>query len=291
MYLDRRRFLALAATPAIPVPLDLDVPFIVTPDNAVLKMLDLAQVSSGDHVLDLGSGDGRIVITAALRYGASASGVEVDPALVERARSNALKAGVASRTNFEVRDLFATDLSRASVITMYLLPDVNIQLRPALLQLRPGTRLISHDWDMGDWSADQQATVDAPDKTIGLLKKAKLMLWIVPANVDGLHRGQIEQRAEQRVEPQGDGIELKIVQRYQQISMASLQFGGRTLHALPAPVLGPSVTLHGADEAGKRFRLSASVRQQPTVPAAGAIRWRLLIDGEPQREIATQLVR
>ena len=276
MYLDRRRFLALAAAPAIPVPLELDVPFIVTPDNAVLKMLDLAQVSSSDQVLDLGSGDGRIVITAALRYGASASGVEVDPALVERARSNAIKAGVASRSNFEVRDLFATDLSRATVITMYLLPDVNIQLRPALLQLRPGTRLVSHDWDMGDWPADQQAIVDAPDKTIGLLKKAKLMLWVVPANLNGLHRGQIE---------------LTIVQRYQQISAASLRIGGRTLQAQPAPVFGPSVSLHGADEGGKRFSLSASVRQQPTVSAAGEIRWRLRMDGEPEREITTQLFR
>ena len=276
MYLDRRRFLALAAAPAIPVPLELDVPFIVTPDNAVLKMLDLAQLSSSDQVLDLGSGDGRIVITAALRYGASASGVEVDPALVERARSNAIKAGVASRTNFEVRDLFATDLSRATVITMYLLPDVNIQLRPALLQLRPGTRLVSHDWDMGDWPADQQAVVDAPDKTIGLLKNAKLMLWVVPANLNGLHRGQIE---------------LTIVQRYQQISAASLRIGGRTLQAQPAPVFGPSVSLYGADEGGKRFSLSANVRHQPTVSGAGEIRWQLRMDGEPQREITTQLFR
>ena len=283
MNLDRRRFLALAAAPAIPVPLELDVPFIVTPDNAVLKMLDLAQVSSSDQVLDLGSGDGRIVITAALRYGASANGVEVDPTLVERARSNALKAGVASRTLFEVRDLFATDLSRATVITMYLLPDVNIQLRPALLQLRPGTRLVSHDWDMGDWQADQLAVVDAPDKTIGMLKKAKLMLWVVPANLNGVHRGQIE--------PQGDTIELTIAQRYQQISAASLRLGARTLHAQPASVLGPSASLHGADERGRRFSLSASVRRQPTAPGADTIRWRLRIDGEPERDIATQWVR
>ena len=186
----RRRLLNLAAIAialpaARPAPgqqvLDLDVPFVTTPDNVVLSMLDLAQVSAPDFVLDLGSGDGRIVITAALRYGARGLGVEIDPRLVSVANGNARKAGVDARVKFIVQDLFASDLGQASVITMYLLPDVNIKLRPALLNLRPGTRIVSHDWDMGEWTPARTLVVDAPEKRLGLNKQARLMLWVVPA--------------------------------------------------------------------------------------------------------------
>jgi len=162
-----------------------EVPFVVTPDNVTLAMLELAQVGPRDFVLDLGSGDGRIVINAARRFGARGLGVELSPQLVERSRSNAAKAGVAERARFIEQDLFKTDLSVASVITMYLLQEVNLQLRPSLLALKPGTRLVSHDWDMGDWRPDRSVTVAAPDKTVGLDKRSRLHLWVVPARAEG----------------------------------------------------------------------------------------------------------
>ena len=177
-----------------------EVPFITTPDNVTLAMLQLAGVTAADRVLDLGSGDGRIVITAAQRFGARGLGVEIVPDLVARSVENAKKAGVADRATFRVQDLFETDLAGYGVITMYLLPEVNLQLRPRLLALPPGTRIVSHDWDMGDWVPERSITVDAPDKPIGREKKSTLHLWRVPARVGGLWCGSggasltIEQR-------------------------------------------------------------------------------------------------
>jgi SAM-dependent methyltransferase len=166
---------AVAQTPGE----DLDVPYVTTPQDVVDAMLELAGVGPADVLLDLGSGDGRIVITAAARFGTRGTGIEIDPRLVARAREGAVAAGVAARTRFLEQDLFATDLRQASVITLYLLPAVNLKLRPALQQLRPGTRIVSHDWDMGDWAPDKTVTVDAPEKKIGLAKTSKLMLWVV----------------------------------------------------------------------------------------------------------------
>ena len=178
--------LALAATAARATE---EVPFITTPDEVTITMLRMAAVTPRDFVIDLGSGDGRIVITAARRYGARGLGVEIVPDLVEKSRENARRAGVADRALFREQDLFKTDLTAASVVTMYLLPEVNLQLRPALLALRPGTRIVSHDWDMGDWKPDRTETIDVPDKTIGLEKKSRVHLWTVPARVDGLWCG------------------------------------------------------------------------------------------------------
>lgn len=194
--------LALAGT-AQAQPVE-EVPFITTPDNVTLAMLQLARVEARDHVIDLGSGDGRIVITAARRFGASGLGVEIVPDLVVRSRKAAQAAGVASRVEFREQDLFKTDLSAATVVTMYLLPEVNLQLRPALLKLAPGTRIVSHDWDMGDWRPDETLTVDAPDKAVGREKKSRLHRWVVPARVEGLWCG-------------APGTELQVVQQYQQV--------------------------------------------------------------------------
>ena len=166
-----------------------EVPFITTPDEVTVTMLRMAAVTPRDFVIDLGSGDGRIVITAARRYGARGLGVEIVPDLVEKSRENAKRAGVADRALFREQDLFKTDLTAASVVTMYLLPEVNLQLRPALLALRPGTRIVSHDWDMGDWKPDRTETIDVPDKPIGLEKKSRVHLWTVPAKVGGLWCG------------------------------------------------------------------------------------------------------
>lgn len=163
-----------------------EVPFITSPDNVTQEMLRIAQVGPSDHVVDLGSGDGRIVILAAKRFGASGLGVDIDPELVQRSLENARNAGVAARTSFRVEDLFQTDLSRATVVTMYLLPEFNLRLRPSLLALKPGTRIVSHDWDMGDWQPDATTKVDVPDKKVGLEKVSRIHLWVVPAQVAGV---------------------------------------------------------------------------------------------------------
>ena len=163
-----------------------EVPFITTPDHVTLAMLQLADVGAQDHVIDLGSGDGRIVITAAKRFGATGLGVEIVPELVLKSRENARAAGVSARAEFREQDLFATDLRRATVVTMYLLPEVNLQLRPRLLALAPGTRIVSHDWDLGDWAPDRTLTVQVPNKAVGLDKRSRLHLWVVPAAVHGL---------------------------------------------------------------------------------------------------------
>lgn len=193
------RFLALAGLVAsglpgllhaqVPLPYLEEVPFITSPDNVTLEMLRVANVGAGDHLIDLGSGDGRIVILAARRFGATGLGVEIVPDLVERSLRNARDAGVSDKVDFKVQDLFKTDLKPASVITMYLLPGVNMALRPTLLTLRPGTRVVSHDWDMEDWKPDQTTEVSVPNKAVGLAKSSKIHLWIVPARVGGLWCG------------------------------------------------------------------------------------------------------
>lgn len=163
-----------------------EVPFITSPDNVTLEMLNSADVKRGDHVIDLGSGDGRIVILAAKRFEATGLGVEIDPTLVEKSITHARNAGVADKVEFRVQDLFNTDLAPATVITMYLLPEVNLHLRPALLALKPGTRIVSHDWDMGDWAPDRTTVVPVPDKVVGRERSSKVHLWTVPARVEGL---------------------------------------------------------------------------------------------------------
>ena len=182
-----------------------EVPFITTPDNVTLAMLQLAGVTAQDRVVDLGSGDGRIVITAARRFGASGLGVEIVPDLVAQSRANAVKAGVAARAEFRQQDLFETVLDGFSVITLYLLPELNLQLRPRLLALPAGTRVVSHDWDMGDWVPDRTVTLDVPDKTIGREKRSSVHLWVVPAAVQGLWCAAA-------------GMQLQITQRFQSFS-------------------------------------------------------------------------
>ncbi len=162
-----------------------DVPFVTTPDNVTVTMLQIARVNAQDYVIDLGSGDGRIVIAAAKQFGARGLGVEIVPDLVKKSRENATAAGIESRVEFRDEDLFKTDLSKATVITLYLLPDVNLELRPKLLALKAGTRIVSHDWDMGDWPPERSVTVDAPDKKIGREKSSTIHLWFVPARLHG----------------------------------------------------------------------------------------------------------
>ena len=157
---------------------ELDVPYVVTPQNVVDAMLELAAVGPHDNLLDLGSGDGRIVITAAARWGTQGLGIDNDPSLIEIARRSAQRAGVADKARFREQDLFETDLTQATVITMYLLPDVNMKLRPRLQKLRPGTRIVSHDWHMGDWAPQRTVEVPSPGKAVAPRDKSRLMLWV-----------------------------------------------------------------------------------------------------------------
>jgi SAM-dependent methyltransferase len=163
-----------------------DTPYVQTPQNIVDTMLDIAKVRAGDYVIDLGSGDGRLVITAAKKYGARGFGVDLDRRLVELGNANAAKAGVANRAAFYERDLHETDVSPATIVTLYLLPEVNLMIRPKLLAtLRPGTRIVSHDYHMGVWAPDYQTELDAPRKTVGSNKRSKIFYWMVPGNAAG----------------------------------------------------------------------------------------------------------
>jgi precorrin-6B methylase 2 len=156
-----------------------DVVWVPTPQALVDKMLDMAKVTPKDYVIDLGSGDGRTVITAAKR-GSRALGIEYNPDMVELAKRNAEAAGVADKATFMKADLFETDFSKAQVITMFLLPSINIKLRPKLLEMKPGTRVVSNSFTMEDWQADQTETVSGD-----CANWCTAYLWIIPAKVEG----------------------------------------------------------------------------------------------------------
>jgi precorrin-6B methylase 2 len=156
-----------------------DVVWVPTPQALVDKMLDMAKVTPQDFVMDLGSGDGRTVITAAKR-GARAMGIEYNPNMVDLSKKNAAAAGVTQRATFQQADLFETDFSKAQVITMFLLPSINMKLRPKLLELRPGTRIVSNTFTMEDWEADETQRIEQ-DCT----SWCTALLWIVPAKVGG----------------------------------------------------------------------------------------------------------
>ena len=159
-----------------------DVVWVPTPQALVDKMLDMAKVTPSDYVMDLGSGDGRTVITAAKR-GATAVGIEYNPDMVELSKANAAKAGVTAKATFMKADLFETDLSKATVITMFLLPDINMKLRPKILDLKPGTRIVSNTFTMEDWEADETFTI-----TEGCTSWCTALHWLVPAKVQGTWR-------------------------------------------------------------------------------------------------------
>ena len=192
---------------------DLDTPYVPTPQGVVNRMLELAQIKPGDTVIDLGSGDGRIMITAAQKYGARGFGVELNPRLVQSSNEEAHRAGVADRVKFLQQDLFKTDFREADVLTLYLLPDVNMVLRPKILaELKAGTRVVSHDYGMGLWRPEVEETVPAPDKTVGARKESTVYLWIVPAKVEGAWELEIKAGRKTRKLP----LELK--QQYQMVS-------------------------------------------------------------------------
>ncbi len=206
-----------------------DVVWVPTPQALVDKMLDMAKVTPKDYVMDLGSGDGRTVITAAKR-GARATGIEYNPDMVKLSQANAKKAGVTQRAEFRNADLFQTDLSKATVITMFLLPDINLKLRPKILKLKPGTRVVSNTFTMGDWKPDETGS---PDNCDGSWCTA--LLWIVPAQVAGSYKT-----------PQGD-VTLK--QQFQVLS-GTMRTEGRTV-PIEGKVHGEEIVFKAG---GKEYR-------------------------------------
>jgi SAM-dependent methyltransferase len=178
----------VAQQPLKPLEKEPEVPYMPTHEKVVAEMLKVAKVGKDDILYDLGSGDGRIVITAAKEFGARGVGVDIDPDLVREARENAVKAGVADKVKFLQQDLFETDIREATVVTLYLLPEINRRLRPKLLSdLKPGTRVVSHNHDMGDWKPDKTLRVRVPheyviSKTLNMRMphQHKIYYWVVP---------------------------------------------------------------------------------------------------------------
>lgn len=220
-----------------------DVVWVPTPQPLVDKMLDMAKATPKDYLMDLGSGDGRLIITAAKR-GIPALGIEYDPDMVELSKRKAQEAGVGDRAQFVKADIFETDFSKATVITMFLLPDLNLRLRPTILKLKPGTRIVSNSFTMGDWEADETFTLDSAGGCESSWCTA--LLWIVPAQVEGTHKVA-----------QG---ELTLKQIYQTVS-GTLKTDGKVI-PVEGKLRGEEITLTGGGRTwrgkveGKRVVLS-----------------------------------
>ena len=158
-----------------------DVPYVPTTEQAVEEMLKLADVKKSDVLYDLGCGDGRIVIAAAKKYGARGVGIDINPVRIQEAKENAKRAGVEHLVRFEENDLFKADIREATVVSLFLLPNINLKLRPKLMQdLKPGTRVVSNTFDMGDWKADKESSLADSDESYSSLSH-KFFLWVIPA--------------------------------------------------------------------------------------------------------------
>ena len=228
-----------------------DVIWVPTPDALVERMLDMAKVTPKDYVVDLGSGDGRTVIAAAKR-GVRALGIEYNPDMVKLSIRNAETAGVQSMAQFVHGDVFATDFSQATVVTMYLLSSLNLKLRPTILNMKPGTRVVSHAFTMGDWNPDDTADVDG----------YRAYLWIVPAKVQG--RWQVSGPA--------GAFELALEQTFQKIT-GKTSGAGLAPNVLDAKLDGARIAFTVADSAGKTLRYSGTVSGdsiEGTAQAAGS---------------------
>lgn len=206
-----------------------DVVFVPTPQVVVDTMLRMANVGPKDYLIDLGSGDGRVVVSAA-RRGARALGVDLDRVLLDRAEKAAKSEGVAERATFREQNLFEADLTGATVVSTYLLPEMNLKLRPKLLDLPPGTRIVAHDYHMGNWLPDERETLAVPEKKVGNPGMSYVYLWYVPARVAGRWQAEI---------PVGNAaheLEFELDQKFQIISGRAHSVGGRPAR-LQAPVL------------------------------------------------------
>ncbi|HEY5637652.1 MAG TPA: class I SAM-dependent methyltransferase [Burkholderiales bacterium] len=221
-----------------------DVIWVPTPDEVVERMLRMAQVTAKDLVIDLGSGDGKITIAAARLFGARAMGVEYNPDMVKLSQRNAQAAGVAGKATFAHGDIFQTDFSKATVLTMYLLPGLNLKLRPTILSMRPGTRVASHSFNMDDWEPDEVSSIDG----------RSAYLWIVPATVAGTWALDLQGAAPRK-------LPMSLDQRYQKVT------GSVTLGMMQAGLREPQLT-------GSQIRFALvddkSVRRDFTGTVTGA---------------------
>lgn len=206
-----------------------DVIWVPTPDALVTRMLTAAKVTKDDLVYDLGSGDGKIPIAAAKQFGAKAVGIEYNPDMAELARRNTKRQGVDNLVNIITGDIFKEDFSKATVVTMYLLPDLNLKLRPTILKMKPGTRVTSHQFHMGDWDPDEKYSIEFRDA----------YLWYVPASVEGTWTFK---------EESGSSAEgsITLVQRYQRIG-GTVTIGGKTQPALGAALQGDKLAFTFVD--------------------------------------------
>ncbi len=250
---------AVAALAGAPPVRAQDVPFVPTPQDVVDDMLELAELREGDVVYDLGSGDGRIAITAAQERGVRAIGVDSDPQRIREGRQNAAQKGLSAKVQFRQADLFDANLKEATVVTLYLLPEVNRKLRPRLLEeLRPGTRIVSHSFDMGDWEPDRTALAGAGEKQI--------YLWIVPARVGGSWSGELEVGGERQP------FTLALDQKYQRVG-GTIRFGDAEVPIRDAVLKGPELRFSIPRSDGTAMSVVARVdgqRLQGTVGGAAA---------------------
>jgi len=219
-----------------------DVIWVPTPDDVVERMLTMAQVTPNDYVWDLGAGDGKIAIMAAKKFGARATGVEYNPDMVKHANDNAQKAGVAGtgagKATIRHGDIFATDFSQATVVTLYLLPALNMKLRPQLLSMRPGTRVVSHSFSMEDWEADEISTLDG----------RRAYFWLVPANVMGTWS----------LDAGGQKHDLVLEQTFQKVS-GNVTFGAMHAGLRDARLRGSNISFGYIDQNGVRRDFSGRV--------------------------------
>jgi SAM-dependent methyltransferase len=207
-------------------PIKKDVPYVPTPQELVEKMIEVAKVTEKDTVYDLGCGDGRMVVTAAKKHGARGIGVDIDPERIKEANANAKEAGVTDKVKFIQADLFTMDFKEADVLLMYLLPSVNVKLRPKILELKPGTRIVSHAFDMGDWEADDTIEVDG----------RTAYFWLVPAKVDGQWQATLKDGGQQKQ------ATLNLKQEYQQVS-GTAEIDGKKVEIKDAKLKGDQLTL------------------------------------------------
>ena len=232
-----------------------DVIWVPTPQSLVERMLQMAGTKSTDYVVDLGSGDGRTVITAVKKFGAPALGIEYNADMVALSKRNAEKEGVAGKAQFMQGDIFQTDFSKATVLTLYLLPSLNVKLRPTILNMKPGTRVVSHAFTMDDWQADQ---VDSSEGRTAYM-------WIVPAKVGGTWKLDVS----------GGGprsYEATFLQQYQNIG-GSAKAGDKTLQFGNGKLRGESIAFTLVDDANVRRDFTGRVngdRIEGTVKVAGS---------------------
>ena len=208
-------------------------PYVPTPNLIVDQMLEMAKVTSKDHVIDLGSGDGIIVLTAARRFGSSGYGVDIDPELVQLSNQRARNMGFANRVRFETKDIFKADVSKATVVTLYLLPTMMRALLPKLFrELQPGTRIVSHDYHFDSWPHADAVTIDAPEKEMIIgIPQAVIYLWVVPAKVGGNWRLSVEG---------GDEQELALRQNYDGVN-GNIARGATQARFTEMEVSGPEI--------------------------------------------------